>query len=184
MTRRFTGRTGRRTARSFRPATDWLSVRVEGLLTAPGQTFDVFDLSLAATADLDNDPETVRRIRGSIEVVLDELLVPQSTFVGVGIGVATPEAIAQFAAGALPLPLSTAHWDGWMWIDCYHYQQISAAGSTTLMFRPQGIIDSRAQRRLEDDHLFLALQLASTAGVEINVQYGVFLRWLQSESSR
>jgi len=172
----------RRSRTGFRPATDWLFASVAGVLTAGvgGTDADVWNLSLLATEDLDNDPETVRRMRGRVHLISINPSEVQTTHVAVGIGVAPPEAIAA-GIGAVPLPYSDAHWDGWMWIDFYPF---SGDGPRPLNQLTPNVIDSRAQRRLEDNHLYLALEMATTAGVVTNVGYQVDLRWLQSESSR
>jgi len=164
--------------RGFRPATDWLFSQLVGVV-GEGET-DVFDLSLAATADLDNDPETVRRIRGRWNVTLDTAEV-QATLVAAGIGVASPEAIAA-GPTALPNPILDGDWDGWMWIDFVLVDVPGGVSILTPMLAVDGTIDSKAQRRLEDNHLFFAITMQST--VDVAGQYSAALRWLQSESSK
>jgi len=108
--------------------------------------------------------------------------IPQATSIAIGIGVESPNAIA---AGATPCPLTDASWDGWM----YHSVQLVRINTDAnpwfrMALADPGIIDSRAMRRLEDNDLFLALELDTDSGMSINVAYMFFLRFLVSESSK
>ncbi|WP_181246151.1 hypothetical protein [Clostridium diolis] len=145
--------------------------------------YSVVDLSAAAVADLDNDPETVRRIRGiwslaftSAQTATDEI------WLAVGIGT---ESVNAIAALATPDPFFEAHWDGWLYHEWHHVYTGGYVPPNSEAYSPEYVIDSRAQRRLEDDHLFVAVAVAranTTTAIGFRINFG--LRWLLSDSSR
>ncbi len=175
MTRRSPARTARR---GFRPATDWDSARMGGSLLASAEC-DVF--VLGGVEDLLENPHTWMRVRGNLNWSTDNATQGtfQQAYLGAGIGVAPPEAIA---AGQVPCPVSDASWDGWLW----HSVVPATLGSTRLRVNeaPEPEIDSRAMRRLEDNLPYIAFEVITDAGVAVNFLYQVFLRFLLKPAGR
>jgi hypothetical protein len=130
-------------------------------------------------------PETVRRLRGAILASVDyDVALVQVVQIGMGVGTAPPEAVA--VAGALPCPLSDAYWDGWLWHSFYPFSNYP--GRVTLTEPNEVEIDSRGQRRLDDNVLFFSVEtlvVAADAGYlpsSLNVNWN--FRWLLSLSNR
>jgi len=171
--------------RGFSPATDWKSLTFTQSLNTgvPGFDLDVVDLTLGSTVEATSQPQTVRRLRGWFQAMGDsDEVVGQNGWVtlSLGIGVAPAEAIA---ASAVPGPYSDIHWDGWMWI--YQFSLLySSAGHSPFVAQELPSIDSRAQRRLEDNHLFFAAELNTATGSAVSAFLNTTVRWLESESSR
>jgi len=172
------GRTSSR--RGFRPQTDWASALAFFTLSGAGDCV-LLDLSTSDPEELRDDPETVRRIRGSFSLqVAAGASAVGGSHVAIGIGVVSAEAAA---VTAVPCPVTNASWDGWL----YHSGMFTLVdGSSTLIPQFNNVwtlgVDSRAQRRLEDNHLVLIAELYAGEGPDVNV--ATLLRWLLPDSGR
>lgn len=189
--------------RGFRPPTDWAATTLVGSLTAGvgGTDTDWWNLS-AIEEDEPGDaelsgPQTLRRTRGVWHAYPVTWPNNSSGIVecAIGIGVTNGEAIA---ANATPTPIDDSFWDGWIirrW--CYWRLPTPVGGAnsfaigagSTLDRTDTGVdavwnLDSRAMRRIEDNQLFLVVDLATDTGEAVVVNYVVDLRQLWSLSGK
>jgi hypothetical protein len=171
-------RTLTRTARGFRPTTDWDSARIGGALTL-SETCNVY--ALGGVEALLNQPHTWMRVRGNLSWATDQatLDIYQQAYLGAGIGVAPSAAIA---SGSVPCPVSDANWDGWLW----HSVTPLSLGALRrgITQSPESMIDSRAMRRLDDNLPFIAFEVITDAGVAVNFLHTVHLRFLLKPAGR
>ena len=153
--------TKRRTGWDFGPGgTSILSISATG----PG--------FLGSVAQSLVDGLTVVRTRGRFMMYLDAATSAHNGFVGAfGIGITTLQAIT-IGITAVPVPLTDADWDGWLFhqfIQCVSPVVIgagitagdarSAAPTATVAFD----VDSKAMRKMDEDMvLFAAFDLAET----------------------
>lgn len=174
-------------ARGFRPQTDWAADNVAAALTnASSGVGGIARISRNLTESADPEwfqrpPETVRRLRGVWTLAVPTNYNNTELLVALAVGVAPDEAV-DVGPTALPDPIIDASWDGWLWHQ-YVYsfpQSLQIAGSI------EPIIDSKAQRRLDDNVLFLAVSAVSAGGTFPTAAFtvGVSVRWLLSLSSR
>jgi len=184
MARRMRNRV--RTGGVWRPGVWWAFASVVGALTpdVEGSDFDVWDLTTAIEGSVSPGilwEHTLRRTRGSwLAVLADPSPAPAGIRkVGLGLAVA-PEAIG----AQIPLPLSQGGWDGWLEHRVVHFITPAPAGAINQTNSEALLIDSKAQRRQEDDHLFLVVEVDSDSGETETFEYSVWLRLLFSESPK
>jgi hypothetical protein len=106
-------------------------------------------------------------------------MIYQIAYLGIGIGVAPGPAIS---SAGVPCPVSDANWDGWLW----HSVVPVIIGD---LRRPitqwtDGMIDSRAMRRLDDNLPFIAFELITDAGVAVNFIHAAHIRFLLKPTGR
>ena len=102
---------------------------------------------------------TIVRTRGELTIGLSAATAALDGFSGaVGIGIVTTQAF-NVGVTALPLPISDAEWDGWMWHQYFNvFAQSASPGFATdggTFARYQ--VDSKAMRRLEDEMTLVAV---------------------------
>jgi hypothetical protein len=140
----------------------------------------VYNLSDLTPSESDNDPETVKRLRGrwQVRVASGDLAVGFGD-VYIGVGVAPRDAVNN---GFVPTPTSLdSSWDGWLWHDVILGVASPANPANERVLEQSTLIDSRAMRRLEDNVLFCSVAYDSTEGPQ--VLYDIFFRWLLVNSS-
>jgi len=104
---------------------------------------------------------TLARIRGELLIAGSSGTTPDSIRVAIGAGLVTDEAFA-IGATAVPGPLASEEWDGWMWYQAMSAQFRGGEGQGR-SFR--FVIDSKSMRKFDLDSVTLALIIEAAAEV-------------------
>lgn len=180
--------------RGWRPGTDWAGATMLGVLTAAGAGTDVdqWNLSNVFTADTPDPaadfPETLRRTRGwwhAYVVTWPGGPAPGEVEVALGLCVAPDGA-------TLRSPLLDSGWDGWLWRDWAYWRlpgqfnsaTIPSSNMSNVTQHGDSVLDSRAMRKLEDNHLLLVVELGTDTGAAVAVNYIVDVRCLFSPTPK
>lgn len=165
-----------------------------GALTAAGGGTDTDQWNLSAVFTSDSPapatdfPETLRRTRGrwhAYPVTWPGGPAPGEIEIAIGLCVSADTV-------TLRSPLLDSAWDGWLWRDWGFWRlpgpvwasttpasnfsaAASGGGDGSL-----GHIDSRAQRKLEDNNLILVVEIGTDTGAAVVVNYIADLRCLFS----
>jgi len=166
----------------YRPGSDWTAAAVWGGLFGSGgtETFAIYDPSDPAATPV-MGVQTLLRTRGKYLLTRDTTDTSDGvSTIAMGIGVAPAEAVA--ATNGVPTPWTDAGWDGWLW---HTYDYVLGDLRTNDLLRNPSSIDSQAMRRLEDNVLFLAIELVNVQAPEgPDVIFQVDLRLLFQPSGK
>jgi len=117
------------------------------------------------------DGLTLVRTRGEVLLALTSAAAAGNAFVGaIGIGLASEQAFA-VGATAVPLPVSEAGAESWIWHEWFSVVAFSATDFGGAAQTQRMVIDSKAMRRVEENMIiYMAIEATETgtAGLEVS----------------
>jgi len=164
---------GRRTFRgtSQRRRTGWEEgPGTQNILNIATNTVAILGNTQAAT----EDGNTVVRIRGYVELVLNQVSTTLDGFRGaIGIGIASVPAIA-IGVTAVPTPVTEIEWEGWLWHQFFSLHGV--VPSVTVERRLAFQIDSKAMRKIDtEEAIYAVIEATETGAANMSVVLGTRL---------